>query len=109
MISERNFLILQYCAVTPSSPKMLADGLGVTRHTAQNAMWRLYERDMMIVDDGMYTTSTEGRIEIRRYKEAQSRIAPSAKINKFEGIYVPTVGYQRNNGFAHIPSRGFPC
>jgi hypothetical protein len=109
VISENTFKVLQYCTLTGSTPKVISDTLGIKYNTVRRILAKCHERDMMEVDAGAYITTGEGRIEARIYKEAMSRCASSPKVNKLEGVYVPTTGYQRNNGLVHIPSRGFSC
>jgi hypothetical protein len=106
MISERKYQILCHCNVVASGPKATSEAL---KTNVSNVMFRMAEDDLLSVEDGMYLTTPNGRIEARLFRDAASRITPAPKINKFDGVYTPTTGYQRNNGLVHIPSRGFPC
>jgi hypothetical protein len=107
VISERKFLILQHCNIVPSSPKTTSETIG---HTGTaNAMLRMVERGLMTVENGSYSTTAEGRIEMRLYRDAATRVVPAPKINKFDGVYVLESSYQRNGGLKEIRSVGVSC
>ena len=108
MLTERTYKLLCHCNVLASTlvniASELKQGQEALRHAIKRALQAGFLEEM---DTGYYQTTPEGRIEIRLFKEAQQRTVPAPKIDKFTGVYIPSVSYQRNQGNKHIQSRGF--
>ena len=107
MINERKFKILCHCNIVPSGLKDTSEALGLPYGALSSTMCRMVAEELLSLDDGLYATTPTGRIELRLFKEALQRIVPAPKIDKFDGVYIPSVSYQRNQGNKHIQSRGF--
>lgn len=108
MLTERKYQLLCHCAVVASTIENIAHETKLSCEQVRVVLNRLLEEGLMEeMDTGYYQATSEGRIEVRLHKESKQRLVPAPKIDKFNGVYIPAVSYQRNQGNKHIQSRGF--
>lgn len=106
-ISANKYKILQHCNNVPSGIKITSETLGISYNVTSTTMSHMKAEELLTYEEGVYSTTPFGRTEMRLYAEAQRRTVPAPKINKFDGVYIPSVSYQRNQGNKHILSRDY--
>ena len=60
----------------------------------------------------MCAITAEGAAAFKAYHResyVMPAVAPSSKIDKLAGVYVPPKAYYRNDGHVGLPSRGYAC
>ena len=82
-VLENRSEVLRYLVESPTTKPTLVDDLPLSRSTVDRAIDDLIEIDCVTADDGMYTSTTTGRIALAEYKQYQSTTQTIHKATTF--------------------------